>query len=92
MTLSGLTVNGDSTFTPATTFNATAAQNYWTLSGYDLTSGFTITGTIGLSGAMSNNEGSQVELIVGQLVPEPGSLAIWAVGGCCIAGLRRRRR
>jgi hypothetical protein len=97
VTLSSLTINGDSTFSPATTFSATNAQNYWTLSGFDLSAGFTITGTITLSGTMANNESSQVEMNVGynsaySVVPEPGTLLVWGFGAAIgMIGARRRR-
>jgi len=99
VTLSNLTINGDSTFAPATSFTATGVQNYWTLSGFDLTSGFTITGTIGLSGAMASSESAQVELNAGYnaayaAVPEPGSLVTWGgiVAIVGLVGMRSRRR
>ncbi len=96
VTLSNLVVAGNSI---GGTWTATAAQNYFTLVGIDLSSAWSITGDIGLSGAMAGNESSLVEFVAGfntsydqYLVPEPSTLGIWTLGAVCFGLFGSRRR
>jgi hypothetical protein len=94
LTLSDLVVNGQAV---ASSFSAANNQlSYWTLSNFaaDLAAGFTITGKISRSdtGTFGGNEGSRVEMNVGYVIPEPGSLLVWGVLGLASVGMTNRRR
>lgn len=68
----------------------------WSLSGFDFTSDFTLTGSLNLSAASAFNtsaEGSKMEVYFGNAVPEPSTYAAIGAGAGLVGWrwLRRRR-
>lgn len=73
-----------------------AGWNNWMVTGIDLSSGFTLTGKLVLTGTQpSSAELNKVEIGVGCVpeapVPEPMSMALAGLGLSAVAGIRRKR-
>lgn len=73
---------------------ATAGFSDWTVTNFDFTQGFTLTGDLELSGPFSNSqEKSRVEIKLGaNAIPEPAGIALALFGAVGLAVARYRQR